>query len=143
GFNLSKLSFFAGQLNSAQRDILTTLNGSLLPIGWINYYFVAIVLSNVVVTPAMVQPILECVTQNADGTFTASFGYLNQNTVPVTVFNGADNKFFPDPQDRGQPTVFQPGRVQGAFKVQFNGSNLFWKLGLRASVASSKSQRCQ
>lgn len=32
-----------------------------------------------------VKPILECVSANSDGTFTAKFGYQNKNSVPVTI----------------------------------------------------------
>jgi len=99
-----------------------------------------------------VKPVLECVIDNYDGTFTARFGYLNENTVAVEIPVGANNKFTPAPEDRGQTTVFQPGRVGqpgdvGAFSVVFDGSNLVWTLkgpdgSTRTSTASSNSKRC-
>ncbi len=99
-----------------------------------------------------VKPVLECVVDNHDGTFTARFGYLNENTVAVTIPVGANNKFTPAPEDRGQTTLFQPGRVGqpgdvGAFSVVFDGSNLVWTLkgpdgSTRTSTASSNSKRC-
>ncbi len=94
-----------------------------------------------------VKPVLECVAANPDGTFTAKFGYLNQNSVPVTISVG-NNKFTPLPQDRGQTTEFQPGRIRFAFEVPFNGNNLVWTLkgpdnSGRTSTASRNSARCQ
>ncbi len=46
---------------------------------------------------------------NADGSRTLAFGYHNLNHVDVTVA-GDDNSFLSGASDRGQPTVFQPGR---------------------------------
>ena len=59
--------------------------------------------------------------QNADGTYTMWFGYLNRNfeqrlNVPV----GPDNNIQPGGPDRGQPTIFETAgkrRQQFAFKV--------------------------
>jgi hypothetical protein len=95
-----------------------------------------------------VRPVLECVTKKPNGTYTAYFGYQNDNTVPITIPVGANNKFTPNPQNRGQPTVFQPGRVRNAFSVVFDGNNLVWYLKGpdgqgRTSTASRNSARCQ
>ena len=46
---------------------------------------------------------------NADGSLTLAFGYYNQNHVDVTVA-GDDNAFLAGAADRGQPTMFRPGR---------------------------------
>lgn len=97
--------------------------------------------------PARVRPILDCVYNNGDGTFTAFFGYSNPNTFAVDIPIGADNRFTPDPIDRGQPSRFEPGRTpwgQG-FNVTWNGQgNLVWTLQNRTSTASSTdlNQRC-
>jgi hypothetical protein len=95
-----------------------------------------------------VKPVLECVTANTDGTFTAKFGYLNENSIPVMIAVGSGNKFTPLPQNRGQTTNFQPGRIRFAFYVPFNGNNLVWTLrspngSQRTSTASRNSTRCQ
>lgn len=87
----------------------------------------------VAVPPAKsVKPILECVEPNDIGTYTAHFGYLNENDYNVDIPVGADNKFTPTPQDRGQPTTFMPGRTgyypNSAFTVDFDGSELVWTL---------------
>jgi hypothetical protein len=100
------------------------------------------------ITPtAAVRPVLECVTKNKNGTYTARFGYKNENTVAVTIPVGPNNKFTPNPQNRGQPTVFQPGRIQNAFSVVFDGNNLVWTLKGpdgqgRTSTASRNSAPC-
>ncbi len=100
---------------------------------------------------APVRPILECVEYLGVAQYRAHFGYKNENVEAATIPIGAANKFTPTPQDRGQPTVFQPGRTPyypgSAFQVPFNGSNLVWTLkgpdgGTRTSTASSGSARC-
>jgi|GEM_PF-854163 len=92
--------------------------------------------------PKPVRPVLECVTNNGDGTYTAYFGYKNDNTVSVYIPAGIKNKFTPTPQDRGQTKVFLPGRHYRVFTVTFNGSNLVWTLNGRTSTASSNSAPC-
>jgi len=92
--------------------------------------------------PQPVRPVLECVTNNGDGTYTAFFGYKNDNNVSVYIPVGNKNKFTPTPQDRGQTRVFQPGRHYKVFTVNFNGSNLVWTLNGRTSTASSNSAPC-
>ena len=66
-----------------------------------------------------VQPAFEGWEQNADGSYTMVFGYLNRNWeeephVPI----GPDNTFSPGPADRGQPTHFYPRRQMYVFKVR-------------------------
>ncbi len=105
-----------------------------------------------VATPAQVlRPILECVRDNGNGTYTAYFGYKSDWNAPLSVPIGANNKFTPNPQDRGQPTTFQPGRTafypNAAFSVLFDGNNLVWSLkspdgSTRTSTASRNATRC-
>ncbi|MEP0860550.1 MAG: HEAT repeat domain-containing protein [Ignavibacterium sp.] len=92
--------------------------------------------------PQPVRPVLECVRNNGDGTYTAYFGYKNDNTVSVYIPVGSKNKFTPTPQDRGQTRVFLPGRKYKVFTVNFNGSNLVWTLNGRTSTASSNTAPC-
>jgi hypothetical protein len=66
-----------------------------------------------------VVPILECVQRNQNGSYTARFGYNNSTGAAVTIPVGANNYFTPGNQNRGQTTVFQPGRVTNAFSVTF------------------------
>jgi hypothetical protein len=73
-----------------------------------------------------VAPILNCVMRNANGSYTAKFGYDNSTSAAVTIPVGANNYFTPGAQNRGQTTTFQPGVVTNAFSVTFaaNGGNL-------------------
>ncbi len=78
------------------------------------------------------QPIVDCVTDNGDGTFTATFGYDLQSyyganssyNLPV----GENNSFSPDLADRGQPTLFNRGRHAAVFKVTWDGTPITWTL---------------
>ena len=90
--------------------------------------------------PAPLMPILECVAP-ADGGFLAHFGYQNPNSKPVVA--PAENTFAPDPPNRGQPTVFQPGRVEDAFQVFSPDATLTWKLTGDQVTATSDSKACQ
>lgn len=123
-----------------------------------NLAAVGVVLFGLVVSPSLalahhrapVRPILECVTKESPSQFTAVYGYKNENSVAVAIPVGENNKFSPPPKNRGQTTVFQPGRTphdQGAFQVPFNGSHLVWSLkgpdGVRrTATASAHSKRC-
>lgn len=79
-----------------------------------------------------VAPSFECVAENLDGTFTAYFGYVSGNSVPVLIPAGATNGFSPGPADRGQTTVFLPGQSfpwpNAPFSVTFDGNLLTWTL---------------
>lgn len=97
------------------------------------------------------KPILECVSENADGTLTGHFGYVNGNAFPVSVKIGNSNKFDSAAAtlDRGQPTVFQPGRTpyypNAAFKVVFPANEVrVWNLkGKTSTVSNNPAQRCK
>ncbi|MCU0492954.1 MAG: hypothetical protein MUD01_15290, partial [Chloroflexaceae bacterium] len=84
-----------------------------------------------------VRPVLECVAANSDGSYTAFFGYRNDNIVPATVPLGARNRFSPEPQNRGQPATFAPGRQRKVFSVAFDDNNLVWTLDGRTATASN------
>lgn len=98
------------------------------------------------VASAVVRPILECVANNGNGTYTAYFGYKNDSAADITLLVGTKNKFTPGPQDRGQPTTFLTGRTpfypNAAFSVPFNGNNLVWTLNGRTATASRTSTAC-
>ena len=83
-------------------------------------------------TPPVGTPVRVFVKCVLDGTSTydAEFGYENDNATAVTVPVGADNRFSPDPANRGQTTAFQPGVVDSAFAVTDvpNGTSLVWSV---------------
>ena len=74
-------------------------------------------------------PLLECVDNNGNGTFTAHFGYLNNGHDVITLPVGAKNMFVGGDKDRGQPTVFYPGENLSEFTVVFGElDTLKWML---------------
>ena len=77
---------------------------------------------------AAIQPVVERVVALGPGQYRATFGYDNSGSVPVAMPVGAENRFFPDPQDRGQPTMFLSGRRTDAFSVVFDGRPLVCRL---------------
>ncbi len=93
-------------------------------------------------------PTLLCARHNEDGTFTALFGYQNNNPAPVEIPIGDNNHIRPAPEDRGQPVVFQPGEEDVAFKVIYREDDrITWTLtgpdGSTHSVtASDGTRRC-
>jgi CSLREA domain-containing protein len=92
-----------------------------------------------------VSPVLECVFdrgKDVNPRYLARFGYNNPNAVSVTIPVGSDNRFTPNPQDRGQPTTFLPGRQRFVFDVPFQSGNQVWTLNGRTSTASPSSSKC-
>ncbi len=93
--------------------------------------------------PVNIQPVLECVTNNGGGSYTAHFGYNNPNTYPVNIPISGQNGFTPPPQDRGQPTAFLPGRQYFVFSVDFGGMPpISWHLDSSTAMASDNSPTC-
>lgn len=67
--------------------------------------------------------------------------------MAVAIPVGPSNRFSPRPRDRGQTTLFPPGRTRDAFAVVFDGRDLKWRLKgpdgrSRTATASSRSRRC-
>lgn len=80
-----------------------------------------------------VSPAYEGWVDNADGSFSMVFGYMNRNwqeepDVPV----GEDNFLSPGPADQGQPTHFRPRRNRFVFMVRvpadFGDQEMVWTL---------------
>lgn len=94
--------------------------------------------------PQPVIPVLNCVRDNGDRTFTAFFGYNNQNNVGVYIVVGDENKFsYPSQSYRGQPKVFFPGIQTNIFSVDFDGDDLTWNLNGTSVKVNKKSTPCQ
>lgn len=87
---------------------------------------------------ARVRPIFEYVAQGRDGTLQAWFGYEYPGAAVVRIPVGKDNRFTPHAKDRGQPTVFQPGRHRAVFAVDFRRGGLVWHLDGKVAVANRK-----
>ena len=79
-----------------------------------------------------VYPLLECVSDNGDSSYTAYFGYNSEYTDSVDISVGPNNKFSPNPQDRGQVTTFSPGQTdpypQYAFSTVFFEKKITWTI---------------
>jgi LruC domain-containing protein len=85
-----------------------------------------------------IHPILECIEHLGDGLFLAHYGYRNDYDIVQQIPIGPMNKLQNTPnQDMGQPTVFQPGRHENVFTVEYPGDGyrddeifyIKWKLG--------------
>ena len=155
GFSSSSVVYFNGNSRATTFVSDSTLNAQILstdvsaagnfPV-WVSDNTLnsdTLIYKVVSTLPQPVRPVLECVTNNGDGTYTAFFGYKNENSVSVYIPVGSKNKFTPNPQDRGQTRVFKPGRQIKVYTVNFNGSNLVWTLNGRTSTASANSAPCQ
>lgn len=68
--------------------------------------------------PQAVKPHVECLGEKPDGTLYAWFSYHNKNKAAVSIPIGPDNTFS-DIADRGQPTVFEPGKHEYVFYIEF------------------------
>jgi hypothetical protein len=97
------------------------------------------------------EAVVECVVQHSHGSFTAHFGYSNDGPEALSLPVGPANAFVPAPAERGQPTVFAPGRSprfpRSAFAVDFDGHDLTWTLAgpdgrAHTATASASSRRC-
>lgn len=78
-----------------------------------------------------IYPVYEGYVPNDDGTAVLVFGYYNHNAVTVEIPAGEANGFEPGPADRGQPTVFEPGRHRNVCLIvlpaDYEG-NLSWSV---------------
>lgn len=90
-----------------------------------------------------VSAVLECIVLDEKaGTFVAIFGYQSNLPDAVELVVGNDNKFTPKPEDRGQPTKFEPGRHQNVVKVESDGNAVVWHLPAANATANKSSKRC-
>jgi uncharacterized repeat protein (TIGR01451 family) len=87
---------------------------------------------------------------NGPATYEARFGYRNENDTTVEIAVGDDNRFSPEPEGRGQTTLFGPGSVSPAFSVTGipNGTNLVWIVAhagdtRTAAAGASFGTKCQ
>lgn len=97
-------------------------------------------------TPGPLRPILDCVLYSPnDDQYIARFGYQSSASSPVTLPAGPDNRLRPGRSNRGQPSVFRPGRTQEAFEASFEEGDLVWSLtgsnGQRVSVSANATSR--
>jgi hypothetical protein len=92
-----------------------------------------------------VAPVLECVANNDDGSYTAHLGYDNRGDADVTIEYGDNNKITgggTDGYNRGQPQQFSEGRNRDVVQIPFDGTNLVWTLDGRTATANADSAPC-
>ncbi|MEM9831696.1 MAG: T9SS type A sorting domain-containing protein [Bacteroidota bacterium] len=78
---------------------------------------------------AAVRPVLETIAfDEGTDSYRAIFGYLSENSSPVFIPIGENNKFVPG-DDVGQPEEFIPGRQAAVFEVALHpGETAVWNL---------------
>jgi uncharacterized repeat protein (TIGR01451 family) len=79
--------------------------------------------------PYRIGVFVSCVTTEGS-TYSATFGYSNDDTQANTVPVGDENRFSPAPENRGQPTTFEPGNHEKVFTVSGipAGTSLIWSV---------------
>jgi hypothetical protein len=93
--------------------------------------------------PKEIQPVLDCISENPDGTFIAYFGYNNPNSFIIQIDAGDQNSFHPGPIFRtNQNEAFAPGQVINSFGVLFDGNDLTWTLDGTSVTANRNSPSC-
>ena len=94
-----------------------------------------------------VEPLLDCVSYNPFlNELTAVFGYASTYASTVDLPIGALNWFFPDPYDRGQLVVFEPGTHHAVLVVRWDATfvkDLTWFLENNQVTATLDSPRCE
>jgi hypothetical protein len=72
-----------------------------------------------------VTPLLDCVSQNSNGSFTAVLGYRNTTGRSQTIPYGYNNVITPSRYDRVQPTTFKSGTYHGVFTITVSASDVW------------------
>jgi hypothetical protein len=90
-----------------------------------------------------VKPVVKCVDKLSATSYRAHFGYTNSSAQAIAIPMGFNNRFFPNPANRGQPTTFLPGAQTDVVQTSFpsNGSAT-WILGSTFQFATANSTRC-
>ncbi|HOK58885.1 MAG TPA: hypothetical protein PK659_07400 [Methanothrix sp.] len=93
--------------------------------------------SSVEVRREALTPMVGCVNDNGDGTYTVTWGYSNPNRVAVKLTAGKKNMFRPGNPHQGQPEVFEPGMKENAFVTRFKEKKIEWVLDETSVTADS------
>ena len=90
-----------------------------------------------------VKPSLKCVDKLSSTSYRAHFAYTNSSSASIPIPVGFYNRFYPNPQDRGQPTSFLAGAHPDILQVTFSSSSLAaWILGSGIVVATRNTTLC-
>ena len=76
----------------------------------------------------VVTPVLNCISSNRDGSYTAVLGYKNTSQSTYTI-TGSYNVITPSRYDGDQPTTFRPGTYRGVLSVTVASGSAYWQLG--------------
>jgi hypothetical protein len=94
-------------------------------------------------TSGAVQPFVEEVKCNCDGTFSATFGYRHKGYGRSEVEHGPTNKLAGADsvysRSKPLPMEFQPGEKRQVFSVRFSGEQVKWVLGGHRATALADS----
>jgi hypothetical protein len=89
-----------------------------------------------------IEPTVQCVWSNGDGTSTIAWGYKNPSpTVTIRIDYGGKNKMSPGADDQGQPTLYPPGTYTNLFVTTVTG-NRTWTLGNNKVTVDSSTPAC-
>ncbi len=90
-----------------------------------------------------VKPTLKCVDRLSSSSYRAHFGYVNTSSSSISIPVGFYNRFFPNPQGRGQPTVYLSGTQTDVIQLTFTSSSFIaWVLGSGTATATRNSKLC-
>lgn len=90
-----------------------------------------------------VKPVFKCVEKLSSTSYRAHFGYTNSSSTAVSIPIGFNNRFYPNPQGRGQPTSFLPGAQADVVQATFPSSSaVAWVLGYTIQIATTTSAKC-
>lgn len=84
-----------------------------------------------------ISPKFESCVDNLDGSYTATWGYTNNNNQSINISIGENNRLKGPgtTANMGQPTQFSPGTKTNVFSTKFRGKNMSWVLnGKKAGV---------
>jgi|tagenome__1003787_1003787.scaffolds.fasta_scaffold20278173_2 hypothetical protein len=76
-------------------------------------------------TASTVTPILDCYTQNSDGSWTVILGYTNTYSVTTKIPLGSNNIASPSKFQGLQPTAFKTGANHAVFTVRVTQADLY------------------
>lgn len=92
----------------------------------------------------VVVPFVDCITANADGSKSASFGYYSFAQKATVIAKGPTTNVITAPYDGPETTTFQPGYVASAFVVKIaKGAAATWSvMGFPANAPNAGSPNC-
>ncbi len=89
-----------------------------------------------------IEPTVDCVWSNGDGTSTVVWGYTNPSpTTTIRIDYGGKNKISGGPDNQGQPTLYPPGTYTNLFVNTVTG-NRTWTLGNNKVSFDSSTPAC-